>query len=111
MTKWNAVFTGFILAMIVKLFFAQYQSAGLLIVGFILTGIILGITISAGVANISRANELKEIEYENSQEIEFGKFMRENNPKTWSTNSVRYAVSDSGDMRSLVFQVFLRLQS
>lgn len=55
----------------------------LLIVGFILTGIILGITISAGVANISRANELKEIEYENSQEIEFGKFMRENNPKTW----------------------------
>ena len=27
------------------------------------------------------------------------------------TNSVRYAVSDSGDMRSLVFQVFLRLQS
>ena len=28
-----------------------------------------------------------------------------------STNSVRYAVSDSGDMRSLVFQVFLRLQS
>lgn len=55
----------------------------LVIVGFILTGIILGITISAGVANISRANELKEIEYENSQEIEFGKFMRENNPKTW----------------------------
>ena len=29
----------------------------------------------------------------------------------WLTNSVRYAVSDSGDMRSLVFQVFLRLQS
>ena len=28
-----------------------------------------------------------------------------------TTNSVRYAVSDSGDMRSLVFQVFLRLQS
>ena len=28
-----------------------------------------------------------------------------------NTNSVRYAVSDSGDMRSLVFQVFLRLQS
>lgn len=28
-----------------------------------------------------------------------------------STNSVRYAVSDSGDMRSLAFQVFLRLQS
>ena len=28
-----------------------------------------------------------------------------------ATNSVRYAVSDSGDMRSLVFQVFLRLQS
>ena len=32
-------------------------------------------------------------------------------PKDFSTNSVRYAVSDSGDMRSLVFQVFLRLQS
>ena len=35
MTKWNAVFTGFILAMIVKLFFAHYQFVGLLIVGFI----------------------------------------------------------------------------
>ena len=31
--------------------------------------------------------------------------------KLVDTNSVRYAVSDSGDMRSLVFQVFLRLQS
>ena len=32
-------------------------------------------------------------------------------PPYQHTNSVRYAVSDSGDMRSLVFQVFLRLQS
>ena len=35
MTKWNVVFAGFILAMIVKIFFAQYQFIGLLIVGFI----------------------------------------------------------------------------
>ena len=39
MTKWNAVFIGFILAVIVKSFFAQYEFIGLLIVGFI-TGFI-----------------------------------------------------------------------
>lgn len=35
MTKWSAVFTGFILAVIVKAFFAPYEFIGLLIVGFI----------------------------------------------------------------------------
>ena len=35
MTKWKAVFIGFILAVIVKAFFAQYEFVGLLIVGFI----------------------------------------------------------------------------
>ena len=35
MTKWTPVIIGFILAMIVKLFFAQYEFVGLLIVGFI----------------------------------------------------------------------------
>ena len=35
MAKWNAVFIGFILAMIVKMFFARYEFIGLLIVGFI----------------------------------------------------------------------------
>lgn len=35
MTKWSAVFVGFILAVIVKSFFAQYEFIGLLIVGFI----------------------------------------------------------------------------
>jgi hypothetical protein len=35
MTKWNAVFIGFILAVIVKSFFSQYEFVGLLIVGFI----------------------------------------------------------------------------
>lgn len=35
MTKWSAVFIGFILAVIVKSFFAQYEFIGLLIVGFI----------------------------------------------------------------------------
>lgn len=35
MTKWNAVIIGFILAVIVKSFFAQYEFVGLLIVGFI----------------------------------------------------------------------------
>lgn len=35
MTKWSAVITGFILAVIVKSFFAQYEFIGLLIVGFI----------------------------------------------------------------------------
>ena len=35
MTKWNAVIIGFILAVIVKSFFAHYEFVGLLIVGFI----------------------------------------------------------------------------
>lgn len=35
MTKWSAVFIGFILAVIVKSFFASYEFIGLLIVGFI----------------------------------------------------------------------------
>ena len=38
-------------------------------------------------------------------------FSTEQVNESQNTNSVRYAVSDSGDMRSLVFQVFLRLQS
>lgn len=35
MTKWKAVFIGFILAVIVKSFFAHYEFIGLLFVGFI----------------------------------------------------------------------------
>ena len=35
MTKWSAVFIGFILAVIIKAFFAPYEFGGLLIVGFI----------------------------------------------------------------------------
>lgn len=35
MTKWSAVFVGFILAVLVKSFFAPYEFVGLLIVGFI----------------------------------------------------------------------------
>ena len=35
MTKWSAVIVGFILAVIVKSFFAPYEFIGLLIVGFI----------------------------------------------------------------------------
>lgn len=35
MTKWSAVFVGFILTVIVKSFFAPYEFIGLLIVGFI----------------------------------------------------------------------------
>ncbi len=35
MTKWGPVFLGFILAVIVKSFFAHYEFIGLLIVGFI----------------------------------------------------------------------------
>ena len=54
MTKWNAVFTGFILAMIVKLFFAHYQFVGLLIVGFI-TGYIAHDGIFGGMWNAAVA--------------------------------------------------------
>ena len=35
MTKWSAVIIGFLLAVAVKSFFAQYEFVGLLIVGFI----------------------------------------------------------------------------
>ena len=35
MTKWRAVIIGFILAVMVKAFFSQYEFIGLLIVGFI----------------------------------------------------------------------------
>ena len=35
MTKWGPVFLGFILAVIVKSFFAHYEFIGLLLVGFI----------------------------------------------------------------------------
>lgn len=35
MTKWGPVFIGFILAVMVKSFFTQYEFIGLLIVGFI----------------------------------------------------------------------------
>ena len=35
MTKWKAVIIGFILAIIVKSFFAHYEFIGLLVVGFI----------------------------------------------------------------------------
>ena len=35
MTKWKAAIIGFILAVIVKSFFAQYEFIGLLIVGFV----------------------------------------------------------------------------
>ena len=35
MTKWSAVIVGFILAIIVKTFFANYEFLGLLMVGFI----------------------------------------------------------------------------
>ena len=57
MTKWSAVFTGFILAMIIKLFFAQYQFIGLLIVGFI-TGYIAHSGALGGLWNAAVAGAL-----------------------------------------------------
>ena len=57
MTKWNAVVTGFILAMIVKLFFGQYQFVGLLIVGFI-TGYIAHSGAIGGLWNAAVAGAL-----------------------------------------------------
>lgn len=54
------------------------------IVGLVITGIVLGIAMYIGAINTKYANELKEIENENAQALEFGKFMRENNPKTWN---------------------------
>ena len=57
MTKWNAVFAGFILAMIVKLFFAQHQFIGLLIVGFI-TGYMAHSGAAGGLWNAAVAGAL-----------------------------------------------------
>ena len=57
MTKWSAVFIGFILAMFVKLFFAQYQFVGLLIVGFI-TGYIAHSGAIGGLWNAAVAGAL-----------------------------------------------------
>lgn len=57
MTKWNAVFIGFILAVIVKSFFAQYEFIGLLIVGFI-TGYIAHEGLLGGLWNAAVAGAL-----------------------------------------------------
>ena len=57
MTKWKAVIIGFILAVFVKSFFAQYEFIGLLIVGFI-TGYIAHDGILGGLWNASIAGAL-----------------------------------------------------
>lgn len=57
MTKWSAVFIGFILAVIVKSFFAQYEFIGLLIVGFI-TGYIAHSGVFGGLWNAAVAGAL-----------------------------------------------------
>ena len=57
MTKWSAVFIGFILAVIVKSFFAQYEFIGLLIVCFI-TGYIAHIGALGGLWNAAVAGAL-----------------------------------------------------
>lgn len=57
MTKWSAVFVGFILAVIVKSFFAQYEFIGLLIVGFI-TGYIAHSGALGGLWNAAVAGAL-----------------------------------------------------
>ena len=57
MTKWSAVFVGFILAVIVKSFFAQYEFVGLLIVGFI-TGYIAHSGMLGGMWNAAVAGAL-----------------------------------------------------
>lgn len=57
MTKWKAVFIGFILAVIVKSFFAQYEFIGLLIVGFI-TGFIARDGAIGGMWNAAVAGSL-----------------------------------------------------
>ena len=54
MTKWSAVITGFILAVIVQSFFARYEFIGLLIVGFI-TGYIAHSGILGGLWNAAVA--------------------------------------------------------
>ncbi|WP_407376650.1 DUF5518 domain-containing protein [Methanobrevibacter sp.] len=57
MTKQSAVFIGFILAVIVKAFFARYEFIGLLIVGFI-TGYIAHSGILGGLWNAAVAGAL-----------------------------------------------------
>ena len=57
MTKWSAVFVGFILAVFVKSFFAQYEFVGLLIVGFI-TGYIAHDGALSGLWNAALAGAL-----------------------------------------------------
>ena len=57
MAKWSAVFIGFILAIIVKAFFAPYEFIGLLIVGFI-TGYIAHSGILGGLWNAALAGAL-----------------------------------------------------
>ena len=57
MTKWSAVFVGFILAIFVKSFFAQYEFVGLLIVGFI-TGYIAHDGALSGLWNAALAGAL-----------------------------------------------------
>ena len=57
MAKWSAVFIGFILAMTVKIFFSQYEFAGLLIVGFIV-GFIAHSGIFGGMWNAALAGAL-----------------------------------------------------
>ena len=49
MTKWGPVFLGFILAVIVKSFFAHYEFIGLLLVGFIV-GYLIYYAIVMGIA-------------------------------------------------------------
>ena len=57
MTKWSAVLIGFILAVIVKSFFAHYEFVGLLIVGFI-TGYIAHDGALSGLWNAAMAGAL-----------------------------------------------------
>ena len=57
MTKWKAVIIGFILAVIVKSFFAHYEFIGLLIVGFI-TGYIAHSGALGGLWNAAVAGAL-----------------------------------------------------
>lgn len=57
MAKWGAVFIGFILAVIVKAFFAPYEFIGLLIVGFI-TGYIAHSGALGGLWNAALAGAL-----------------------------------------------------
>ena len=57
MTKWKAVIIGFLLAVIVKSFFAQHEFIGLLIVGFI-TGYIAHDGALSGMWNAAVAGAL-----------------------------------------------------